>query len=264
LFKELHGMIDSRKVLLQLIPTALLILISPGSAASENDTSMIPGSCTIFAISQGESAFFGNNEDWKDPLTYVWVEPPDAGKYGVLCFGFENLYPQGGINEKGLAFDANALPIVPVKKNPDGLKPYQAIVNNIIMRECATVEEAIETAKSYDWSQQYGGRIDGQFMLADATGDAVVISADSTGEIVFTRKPKGDGFLVSTNHGEGLPLGLEASDDRPGVHPQLDDLERHAATDGVHLFGQVHNPHAAFTELLEDLVRADAAGWECF
>ena len=87
-------MIDSRKVLLQLIPTALLILVSPGSSASENGTRMIPGSCTIFAVSQGESAFFGNNEDWKDPLTYVWVEPPDEDKYGVLCFGFENLYPQ--------------------------------------------------------------------------------------------------------------------------------------------------------------------------
>jgi hypothetical protein len=36
-----------------------------------------------------------------------------------------------------------------VKKIPDGLKPYQAIVNNIIMRECATVEEAIETVPSF-------------------------------------------------------------------------------------------------------------------
>ena len=122
---------------------------------------------------------------WRRNLAYILVIAPP-----LLIF---------------VGMSANSLPIVPVKENPDGLMPYQAIVNRIIMRECATVEEAIETAKSYDWSQQYGGRIDGQFMLADPTGDAVVISADSTGDIVFTRKPKGDGFLVSTNFNRARP-----------------------------------------------------------
>jgi hypothetical protein len=172
-----------------------------------------PGSCTIFSVSNRESAFFCNNEDWFDPETYYWVIPSDSNGYGVLCFGYRNLYPQGGINERGLAFDANALPRVEVKANPDGLKPYQAIVNVIIMRQCATVAEAIDLAKSYDWSQCYGGRLDGQFMIADPSGDAVVIGADADGDIVFTKKPQGGGFLVSTN------FNLVCPDNRFGDYP---------------------------------------------
>lgn len=172
-----------------------------------------PGSCTIFTVANSESVFFCNNEDWHDPETYYWVIPSDEDGYGVLCFGYGNLYPQGGINERGLAFDANALPRVAVKANPEGLKPYQAIVNVILMRKCATVEEAMDLAKRYDWSQCYGGRLDGQFMIADPSGDAVVIGADSDGEIVFTRKPKGEGFLISTN------FNLVCPDNRYGSYP---------------------------------------------
>lgn len=186
-----------------------MILFSTCISVSDNGRNTtgahIPGSCTIFSVSRGESVFFGNNEDWKDPNTYYWVEPPEAGGYGVLCFGFDNLYPQGGINEKGLAFDANALPKITMKKNPEGIKPYRAIINTIIMHKCATVSEAIETAGSYDWSQCYGGRLDGQFMLADPSGDAVVVGADEDGNLVFTRKPEGDGFLVSTNFNRAWP-----------------------------------------------------------
>jgi hypothetical protein len=42
-------------------------------------------------------------------------------------------------------------------------------------------------------------------LLADATGDAVVMSAGPDKELAFTRKPKGDGFLVSTNFNRANP-----------------------------------------------------------
>jgi len=188
-------------------------IICTSNDDSKTINKYIPGSCTIFFITHGESVFFGNNEDWKNPLTYYWIMPPDPENYGVLCFGFDNLYPQGGINEKGLAFDANSLPRIPVKKNQEGIKPYHAIVNTLIMQKCATVREAIEMAKSYDWSRCYGGELDGQFLLADALGDAVVISADSDGEIVFTREPDGVNYLVSTNFNRTNP------DNRYGKYP---------------------------------------------
>ncbi len=38
-----------------------------------------------------------------------------------------------------------------------------------------------------------------QLHFADATGDAVVISAGPDGKVAFTREPAGDGYLVSTN-----------------------------------------------------------------
>jgi hypothetical protein len=169
------------------------------------DETEYPGFCTIFCITKGNSVFFGNNEDWKNPNTFIWVDRPTDSTYGVVYLGFEDLFPQGGINEKGLAFDANALPGIKLKEHSELRKPYQAIVNTYIMQKCATVEEAIKMAKSYDWSQSFGGILRGQFMLADATGNAVVISADQNGEIVFTRKPNGDGYFVSTNFNRAYP-----------------------------------------------------------
>ncbi len=165
----------------------------------------MPGSCTIFCVSRGESVFFGNNEDWRNPLTYLWVEPAGKGKYAVLCVGFDDLGPQGGINEKGLAFDGNALPYVPIKTYPERLQPSEAIVNKIIMHNCATVEEAIAMARSYDWGTIYSGKFAGQYLLADATGDACVLGFGADGELAVTRKAKGDGFIVSTNFNRADP-----------------------------------------------------------
>ena len=166
---------------------------------------LIPGSCTIFSVSKGGSVFFGNNEDWRNPLTFIWVEPAGDGKYGVLCVGFDDLGPQGGINEKGLAFDGNALPYIPIKTYPGRIQPSEAIVNKIILRKCATVEEAIAMARSYDWGTIYSGKFAGQYLLADATGDACVLGFGADGELAVTRKPKGDGFIVSTNFNRVFP-----------------------------------------------------------
>ena len=59
------------------------------------------------------------------------------------------------------------------------------------------------------------------------------------------------------HHGQGLALGLEAGDDLPGVHAQLDDLEGDTAADRFLLLGHVNHAHAAFADFLEQLVAAD-------
>ena len=66
------------------------------------------------------------------------------------------------------------------------------------------MEEVIGWVNTHQWRSY----MHDQMHFADATGDAVIISAGVDGEIVFTRKPPGDGFLVSTNfnvafHGNG-------------------------------------------------------------
>ncbi len=66
----------------------------------------------------------------------------------VLCVGFDDLGPQGGITEKGLAVDGNPLPDIPIKTYPGRLQPSKAIVNKIVMHRCATVEEAIAMAQA--------------------------------------------------------------------------------------------------------------------
>ena len=153
----------------------------------------VPGSCTIFAASFGDTVLYGNNEDYSNPNTYYWVDPPGDGTYGGVYVGFDNFSPQGGINEKGLAYDYNALPEAPL--NPRSDLPDRGHIMMKIHQNCSTVEEAISMAKEHNW----GTSLRWQVLLADATGDAVVISAGPDGELAFTRKPKGDGYLVSTN-----------------------------------------------------------------
>ena len=150
-------------------------------------------SCTILTSSQGDKVLFGNNEDWINPNTYYWTVAPTKDTFGVVYFGFDNFWPQGGINEKGLAYDVNALPKSPLTPHPELPKINYPFYENL--KKYATVEEVINAVKSYSWEKAWRA----QLHVADNTGDAVVISAGPDGEIVFTRKPKGDGFLVSTN-----------------------------------------------------------------
>jgi tetratricopeptide (TPR) repeat protein len=154
----------------------------------------VPKSCTIFTVSSGDTVFFGNNEDYINPNTYYWVSPSTSQYYGGVFFGFDDFSPQGGINEKGLAFDGNGLRGGHL--NPQsGLTPFRGHPGLIFLRECSTVEEVITLAQTFDW----GTSLPYQLHLADATGDAVVISAGPDGKLAFTRKEMGDGYLVSTN-----------------------------------------------------------------
>jgi len=55
-----------------------------------------------------------------------------------------------------------------------------------------------------------------------------------------------------------LPFRLEAGDDLLGIHAELHDLQRHLAADGLDLLGHVHGAETAFSDKLQELVRADA------
>jgi hypothetical protein len=70
-----------------------------------------------------------------------------------------------------------------------------------IMHECSTVEEVVNWVSLH----QHLAYMHDQLHFADATGDAVIISAGKDGEMVLTRKAPGDGFLVSTNFNVANP-----------------------------------------------------------
>ena len=59
------------------------------------------------------------------------------------------------------------------------------------------------------------------------------------------------------HQGQRLPLGLEAGDDLAGVHARLDDLQGDRPLHRLALLGHVDGAHAAFADLLQQLVRAD-------
>jgi hypothetical protein len=178
------------------IPLLSLGLPFQGTASCACDTPDVRG-CTIFTVSSGGRVFFGGNGDWHNfDGNFYWVDPGNEWRYGAIYFGQPDNVQQG-FNELGLAYDSNGLPTSSV--NPrSGLQPVFGGHTSYpiqILRACATVEEVIEWVETHEWpaTMHY------QMHFADASGDAVVISAGPRGEIAFTRKPAGDGFLVSTN-----------------------------------------------------------------
>lgn len=167
-----------------------------------SDNRTMPSGCTVFTVSKGESVFFGGNDDYINPDSYYWVDPGDSSRYGAIWIGTPDNVQQG-VNEKGLAYDANGLPTVNVNPHTERIPVTgsYSIYPIRILHECATVEEVIKWINNHQWHSY----MQDQMQFADATGDAVIISAGKDGEVVFTRKPKGDGFLVSTNFNVANP-----------------------------------------------------------
>jgi hypothetical protein len=190
-------------VMKQLLLINLLMLIAVSEICAQissdetNDTRFFHSGCSIITVSKGDSVFFGGNDDYINPDSYYWVEPGDSSRYGVIWIGTPD-NPQQGINEKGLAYDANGLPRVDVNPHSERIPVKGEYYHHYVMQimhECSLVEEVISWVNLH---QHYPYMHD-QLHFADATGDAVIISAGEDGELVFTRKPLGDGFLVSTN-----------------------------------------------------------------
>ena len=65
------------------------------------------------------------------------------------------------------------------------------------------------------------------------------------------------GHIGMRKHRQCLPLGVEPRHNLPGVHPQLDDLQRHNAANWLPLLGLINNPHPTFADLFEDAEGAD-------
>lgn len=169
-----------------------------------NDISKtIPSGCSVITVAKGDNVFFGGNDDYVNPDSYYWVEQGDFSRFGVIWIGTPD-NPQQGVNEKFLAYDANGLPRFEVNPHPERIPVKGEYYHNYVMQimhECSTVTEVIEWANKH----QHFPYMHDQMHFADKTGDAVIISAGKDGEIVFTRKAPGDGFLVSTNFNVANP-----------------------------------------------------------
>jgi predicted dienelactone hydrolase len=181
------------------------VCASPVSPSSICDHSEVRH-CTILTVSHGDRVFFGANDDYTNRDQTYWVDPGSASHYGAIYFG-EPDNVQQGFNEKGLAYDANGLPTMPVTSHP-GQEPVDGGYTSYpiqILRECATVGEVIAWVREHRWHTAMRD----QLHFADATGDAVVISAGPDGRVAFTRKPDGDSCLLSTNFNAANPSNGE-------------------------------------------------------
>lgn len=158
-----------------MILLAMLVLTSLGHA------------CTGILKSDGNNVLFGNNEDWKNPNTVITYVPAEDNLYGWVYFGFDDGWPQGGMNEKGLVCDGFATGPHPVKNSLDK-EFFQGNLSEEAMRKCATVEEVEELFSKYNlaWLER------AMLMFADANGNSIIIEGDN---IV---KKKGD-YQICTN-----------------------------------------------------------------
>ncbi|OLS26457.1 MAG: hypothetical protein HeimC3_10070 [Candidatus Heimdallarchaeota archaeon LC_3] len=131
-----------------------------------------------------------------------WSLPDKKGKmeiFGFALFGViinDLLYPQGGINEKGLCFDINGLPTVKFNgqkgsKWHSWFNWFDVLWNN---RTVADIEKwfQIREIPAMSWNG-------GQFHFADSNGNAIIIGVGGDGNLAFTKK-KSNNFLVSTNN----------------------------------------------------------------
>lgn len=173
--------------LLALVFLFISLLIVPMSIA-----------CTIFTASSGKTVMFGGNEDQAFYSKSSFLVVDVSGALDVIYFATPwkkwPLVMQMGINEMGLCYDTNWIPKEKLNPHPER-KPQQEWAITQIMKQASTVEEVISKIFTYNW----GDSTEAQFHFADKFGDAVVIHPGADGELTYTRKPKGNGYLVSTN-----------------------------------------------------------------
>lgn len=144
--------------------------------------------CTVFCVSSADKAFFASNEDYKNPETRVWFKTGDNEKLGVIYFGFDDLFPQGGMNQAGLSYDGLATKTKPVTKSLQKPKKDLQEFLEHIMSNCKTVDEVIAEFENVN-------RVflnNAMLMFADSSGHSAIFEGD---EILL----KTDSYQVATN-----------------------------------------------------------------
>ena len=130
--------------------------------------------CTIFIMANGQTVLVGNNEDYKPSLnSYLWVRPAAQKKHGYVFWGFEEKYPEGGMNEKGLFYDVAALPEKVNLVRDRGKTDLEGYIVEKVRQECSTVEEVIRLISKYNltWYEK------AQVMVADKSGGYAIFNA---------------------------------------------------------------------------------------
>ena len=152
--------------------------------------------CTAFCAASGGQVLVGNNEDWNNPRTKIWFVPATPGTYGRMYVGFDDMWPQGGMNEHGLWFDGFAAPAMKATASA-ALPSYPGNIIDAAMAECSTVAEVVQLFGRYNRSFLSEAIL----MFADASGDAVSIEANA-----MVRK-KGRHFVQANFHQSLSPDG---------------------------------------------------------
>jgi len=199
-----------------------------------------PGqSCTVFYAASGNLAFAGNNEDSYNPLTRAWFIPASDERYGRVYFGYDDLAPQGGLNDQGLFFDILYVPyqaLDPTTQRPDFPGGPLAMLDEV-MAKSATVDEALAFFEHYSRP----GLETGQFFFGDKAGNSAIVEENA---VVRKKGP----YQIATN------FRLSENPDPPyfdGRYNAADERLSQAGSYSVELFRQIldatHQDHSVQT-----------------
>lgn len=130
-----------------------------------------------------------NNEDyWYDVDAYIQIEPQSKKKFARLWYGWDN-FAQGGINEKGLFFDAA---VTPEEKKIKGYRNPKNNLGDKILAKCSTVEEALVLLEKEKIALNKS-----HLMFGDKSGKAVIIEwIDGERKLHWIK----DNKLIMTNY----------------------------------------------------------------
>lgn len=117
----------------------------------------------------------GNNEDFIDPNTWMWTIPREKGKYGAVCFGYGNRFPQGAMNEEGLVFDGFAMEPLEVLQTEGKSRISPPALIKELMQTCKTTKDVKRLLLRY--------RLDflsnAQLMFVDRHGASLIVEGDA-------------------------------------------------------------------------------------
>jgi hypothetical protein len=159
--------------------------------------------CTVVYATDGALALGGNNEDERNPLTRIWFVPGEAGAYGSVFVGYDDLVIQGGMNEAGLFFDGLGVRDVDVPARPG--KPTYTGQDFFadVLSECDSVACVLEKLESVSMP----GTWNGQTLFGDRLGDSAIFEP-------LAVIAKSGRFQVATNFFQSEVPPAERTDDR--------------------------------------------------
>jgi hypothetical protein len=160
--------------------------------------------CFILFSRDANHVLVGNHEDWIKRDGAIRIIPPVPGKYGSIIFTFASEgWAQGGMNEKGLFFDAARTPYQEIVFDAKSVKA-ESYIWQLLLDKASTVSEALALLKGYELPALSEVTI----MLADATGNAVLIGVHNQRLDI---RPVSGNWLMQTNFNQWQP---ELSDER--------------------------------------------------
>ena len=129
----------------------------------------------MYKITKGGKTFVGDNVDYWDANSRMWFENAQGDEMGAVYFGFDNLYPQGAMNEAGLVYGSLNVTPREVPANKHLLSFDGRMVMRDIMKKCKTVGEVYSKLILYNRTP-IG---DGMLYFVDQSGDYLIVEVDT-------------------------------------------------------------------------------------